>query len=430
MASGRSSLRAECRSGLLRVLHVTITATVIGAPARAQSTAAASYPLADDVRGAVVPPEFFGMHLLSVWSPGTVWPPVPVGMYRLLNATPRWHDLHLTRGRWADDTQAGTGMSRIHAALLFRDQNAPGVPAVYTLAGGDRAHASGFPRWLGSARADTIAEWRRYVREVGTRFRGRILHWEVWNEPDCVCSYGGDTRLLVELTRAAAQELRAIDPRNRIISPAFTDTGLRHMERFLAAGGGAHVDVIAWHQDNSATPERDTTKIRQVRDMLRTHGLAHLPLWTTEGHARLRAGGDAAAIAARTHLVLWLFGVKSFHWYAWDILDYGSAFPGPWVTLARPRALDTPTEAGIAYREIARWMTGARVEDLTIDRDLWIVRLRLATGAPAWIVWRTGNRSASFAVPPAVTVMQTLDGRTRPWQGATHQPTERPVLFR
>ncbi len=238
------------------------------------------------------------------------------------------------------------------------------------------------------------------------------------------------TRLLVELTRAAAQELRAIDPRNRIISPAFTDTGLRSMEAFLAAGGGAHVDIFAWHQDNSATPERDTAKIERVRRMMREHGVAHLPLWTTEGDPRLRARGDAAAITARTLLVLWLFGVKSFHWYAWDILDYGSDFPGPWVTLAQPGRLGLPSVAGIAYRQIARWMVGSRVEDLSIDGNVWIVRLRLAEGAPAWIVWRSGRRGSSFVVPTGVSVIQTLDGSTRPWQGARYAPTEQPVLFR
>ena len=31
--------------------------------------------------------------------------------------------------------------------------------------------------------------------------------------------------------------------------------------------------------------------------------------------------------------MLWLYGVSSFSWYAWDVVDYGPDHPGPWVTL-------------------------------------------------------------------------------------------------
>jgi hypothetical protein len=406
----------------------TLPATALAASA-SPSAAAGSYPLPDDVRGVVIPATFFGMHLVSVWAPGTVWPPVPVGVYRLLNATPRWHALHEARTRFADDQAAGSGLSRIYAALLFRDQNGSSAAPIYTLGGGDGAAPSGFPTWLRGARADTLAEWRRYVRTVGTRFRGQIRHWEIWNEPDCPCAYGGTTAQLVALTRAAAEELRAIDPANRILAPAFTQFGLDDMDAFLAAGGGAHVDVITWHQDNAAVPERDTTLIERVRGMMTRHGVGHLPLWTTEGHPRLARGGDPVAVMARTHLVLWLFGVKSFHWYAWDIGEY-TDIAGPWVTLTERGHADRPTAAGRAYGVVARWLTGARVDALDIDGSRWVVTLTMPDGRPGWIVWRAGPDAAEFAVPAAATRVHTLDGAERAWSGGAFSPVERPVLFR
>ena len=30
-----------------------------------------------------------------------------------------------------------------------------------------------------------LAAWERYVRETVEHFRGRITHYEIWNEPDC-----------------------------------------------------------------------------------------------------------------------------------------------------------------------------------------------------------------------------------------------------
>jgi hypothetical protein len=381
------------------------------------------------VRADVVPAELFGMHLLSPWSPGTVWPIAPVGLYRMVAATPRWCHLHLEGNRWAENPEAGTGLSRIRAVLDFRDEFAPDVPAMYTLGGGGDGRVGGFPAWLATSGADTLEAWRSFVREVGTRFRGRIRYWEVWNEPDSRTFYSGTVRQLVELTRIAAQELRAIDPANVIVGPAFTESGLAMMEAFLAAGGARDLDVLAWHQDNGARPEQDTVRIQAVRRMMEAHGVGHLPLWTTEGHARMEPGGDPAAIVARTYLVLWLYGVSSFSWYAWDVVDYGPDHPGPWVTLVTLNAA-IPSAAGVAYAEVARWLTGARVVDLRIEGPLWTVELARPDGGPAWIVWHTGPGSRSFAVPEPVRFMTTLDGATTPWSGGVHLATGRPVLFR
>ena len=29
-----------------------------------------------------------------------------------------------------------------------------------------------------------IELWRRYVRVLGNRYKGKIKYWEIWNEPD------------------------------------------------------------------------------------------------------------------------------------------------------------------------------------------------------------------------------------------------------
>lgn len=380
-----------------------------------------------DVRDRVIPPEYFGLSLVSPWAERTVWPAVPVGLYRLINATPRWHELHTGRNRWADDPAKGTGLSRIDAVLHFRDIHSPETPAMFTLGGGDEQVRGGFPPWLEPG--DTLEQWRRYVRLVGERYRGRIRYWEVWNEPDFPLFYSGTTEQLVELTRIAAEELRAIDRNNVIIAPSFTEHGLRPMKAFLAAGGGKHVDVIAWHQDNAAVPETDTVKIQAVRRVMQDRGVSHLPLWTTEGHARLERGGDPAAIVARTYLVLWAYGVRSFSWYAWDIHDYGKLDPGPWVTLVERDRPDVPTAAGIAYGEVLRWMRGARMRSLDIEGDVWSIALTLADGHNAWVVWRTGAARTRYVLPAGVTMLRTLGGITQTLTSPEYMPTRRPVLL-
>jgi hypothetical protein len=378
-----------------------------------------------------IPSTFFGMHLISVWVPGTVWPPVPIGLYRLVDATPRWHHLSLSPGELHDDKVGGGGVSRIYAALLFRDRFGPGTPALYTLGGGgddlrDGVWGGGWPQWLVT---DSLDAWRSYVRTLGTRFKGDIRYWEVWNEPDCTCFYQGTPEMLAELTRIAAEELRAIDPSNVIIAPAFTEesVGLGMMDDFLKAGGGRYVDIMAWHQLNRAEPEQDTTRIKEVLKIMERNGVGHLPLWTTEGHSLTKPGADDAAILARTYLTLWLYGVQSFSWYAWDMYEYdplpGEA-AGPWVYLVEHGRRDQPTAAGVAYGELYRWMVGATVRSAEIKTGRWVVELDRG-----WIVWQTGTRPVPWAVPGAVERVLHLDGsETLP--GTEHTPTARPVFFR
>lgn len=375
-----------------------------------------------------VPPLFFGMHLVKAWLPGVEWPATPFGLYRMVDATPRWHDLSTGPGRWADDTHAGTGMTRIEAVLLFRDRHGTGTPALYTLGGGgERVNGrwqGGWPAWF-TARTDTLAEWRRFVREVGTRFDGRITYWEIWNEPDCVCFYVGSVARLVELTRIAREELRAINPHNRIVAPAFTDEGLRMMDAFYAAGGGQWVDIVAWHQLNRFPPESDTAHINAVHEILRRHGLSDKPLWTTEGHSVAHRGTSDAAILARTYLTLWLYGVSSFSWYAWDFPEYGpvQGLEGiQWVTLTDHDYRVRP--AGIAYRELYDWLVGSRVTSFDVRGDTWLVGTDRG-----WIVWAAGTRVDPWPVPAGVQRLRRLDGTAHEWNGSTYTPGPEPVFF-
>jgi hypothetical protein len=413
---------------LLGILLLVLLGCSRGSPASISGPDAVG-PVHDvsSLRDGEIPLSFFGMHLVSAWSRGTTWPDAPIGVYRLHGATPRWDDLHTGPGRWADDAIAGSGLSRIDAVLLFRERHAPAAIPLYVIGGANNT-PGGFPAWV--ARGDTLAAWREHVRMLGHRYRGRIRHWEVWNEPDCTCFYGGSIPMLARLTEAAAEELRAIDPANVVVSPSFTDGGIRLMAQFLGAGGGRHVDIFAWHQNNHSVPERDSTAIRRVRKIMAANGVGHLPLWTTEGHSNLNPGGDAAGILARTYLTLWAYGVTNFSWYAWDVYDYGPAFPGPWVTLVERGKRDTPTEAGRAYGEIARWMVGARMTEVETSREgTWIVTLDRPAGK-AWAIWTTAERPKAVRIPAGVTRVRTLDGGIRDASHDTmYTPTARPVLF-
>lgn len=392
---------------------------------RTMALTASAMP-SSDAEQRVVPASFFGMHAVGLGAHHS-WPSVPFGVYRLMDATPRWHALHTSPNRWSSDVSRGTGLDRIRYVLDVRDANAPAVAALYTIAGGPDG---GFPPWLKRAksRQDTLHAWQTHVRRMGSAFRGRIRYWEIWNEFDCACFYRGGIDLLVELTRVAREELIAIDPTNVIVAPPVTSKGVLHLRAFLRAGGGRYVDVIAWHPDLPSRPETDTATIRRIRGALREQKLTHLPLWATEGHAAAEDGVDPAAIVVRSYIILWATGHANFSWYAWDITDYGDR--RSWVTLSNRGRPDQPAAAAAGYRAAYDWLVGHRIVHVGTAGDTWVASIARSDGRSAWIVWAAGRNVRPFVVPPGVHALYRIDGSSAPLApGDSYRPTTSPVLL-
>jgi hypothetical protein len=399
---------------------------IAAAPAASAAPDPVPDRLAERMRGRTVERSFFGLHLLSVGVHG-VWPDVPFGIYRTWDGVYRWHTMRPARGRWY-----GWGLDQLDQVAALVDGRAE---MMFTLAGG--GPNGGFPPWLDPNARNRSAihdEWRTYVRTVGQRMRGKVRYWEVWNEIDCTCFFEGPVDLLVELTDIAARELKAIDPRNVVLSAVNSEPGSALFDRYLAAGGARNVDIVAWHVDTPAVPERDTAKIRGMRSTMARHGAGHLPLWTTEGHTRSFAGAtpaDDAAILARHHLVLWTHGSENFSWYGWDVWDYGE-YQGNrhWVRVTERTAPARKTAAGVAYGVLGQWLVGASVRSLQIDGTLWQVEIERPGGYRGTIAWHAEGPARSIQVPAGATRRRTLDGRsTAVRAGQPYLTTRSPVLF-
>jgi hypothetical protein len=346
-----------------------------------------------------IPATYFGMHV-NKWGTFTRWPSeLGFGLVRLWDTGTRWSNLEPSPGVW--------NWSRmdyyVNAAVAAHEQ------VLYTL---------GMPpQWASSAPTDaksgadappaSMAQWRAYVRTVATRYRGRIHDWEIWNEVNAAF-YTGSAGELVRLTAAARQELKAVDPRNVVLSPDFTRAGLPLLSRFLTAGGGRFIDALSVHAYPGMTPEADAPFFAAVRDIMRRAGVGAVPLWNTEGATGTPTSSGAAAggLLARAYLVEWLWGVRTFDWYAWD-LPIGSP-------LSQPDHL-TPTTAGLAYERIGAWLRGARMLGSSRSASgTWTITLERSDGSLVHAVWNT-HGPATFTPPRAwaATRTQTLAGSTR-----------------
>ncbi len=341
-----------------------------------------------------VPDHFFGMHMLKL---GThmQWPALGFRTLRLWDTGTAWRHLQPNGPQW--DWNA-TGPRRLDLYVNHALKNDPGARLVYTL-GQTPQWASSTPSLVGRYGAGAtgmpvdMAHWRDYVRTLANRYRGRITHWELWNEPDFQGFFTGGPARMVELARIAREELMAADPANKLIAPGVSEgQGMAWLNDFLAAHGGRYVDIIAAHWYVGTQPESVLPKLRNLRALVDGYGLGHLPLWVTEGGPGCdSAAGPCASFAPtpqqirgtgpRTLFTLWAAGAQNFDHYFLER-------PGLLTQLVGSD-YKTPTEAGSAWREAVAWLRGAQVGDAyRVAGKVHVLHLS-RNGSPAIVLWST-----------------------------------------
>lgn len=378
-------------------------------------SAAPCLPSADRTPSAPLSRTFFGMH---IHRPHSVWPSLngSLGAVRIWDTAAQWADVNPAKGvfQWA---ALDYHVSRARAN---------GADVIMTL--------GRTPRWASARPAEPSAYgpgqaaepaldqyWQDWVRAVATRYQGKIRYWEIWNEPNDPAFFSGSAEKLVDLSRQAYTILKTSDPQNQVLSPSPYE--ISYLDYYLSLGGGAVADVIGYHFYLDEAPEALANwYIPRVWAVLEAHGQAAKPLWNTEGgYLRPVIPGPktlsddlGAAYLARTYLLNWAGGVSRFYFYAWD---------NHTTTNIELTAADdaTLTTAGVAYRELAGWLLGARLTDLSVDESgVWIVAFDQATGDRAHIVWRTST-TVTFDPPAAWNVKstRTLSGARRSLAGRT-----------
>lgn len=381
---------------------------------------------------AAVPRTYFGVHIHRLTTP---WPAVDnqIGTIRFWDCEGcQWAEVNTAPGVYDWDVLD----ARVAAAQAY------GADIVMNL--------GRTPRWA-SARPDEpspyglgqAAEpaddqvWRDWVTAVGSRYQGQIAYWEVWNEPNDTDFYSGSIPKLVDLARQAREILLAIDPANQMVTPSPYEVGW--LDAYLAAGGGEVADVIGFHfyQPPGGDPPQLLYRviIPSVQEVLAANGQQGKPLWDTEaGWLALDSGNgllpDEVAVGymGQRLLLEWARGVDRMLFYAWDNHGVMSVE----TTLADEATL---TPAGVAYGEMAGWLTGATMTGLTVDENgTWVVTLTLADGTAGYVVWNpayTSTAPLDFAIPAAwgVAVRRDLAGGMVPLAGGAVGVEQRPFLL-
>lgn len=364
--------------------------------------------------------DYFGLHIHRLgraqpWLPGgerlSKWPSVSFGTWRLWDAYVSWPYLQPERSRW-DFSLLDKYLSLARAKQVKVLMPLGLVPA---WASARPQEKSGYAPGNAAPPAE-VDDWRRMVRRVVARSKGRVEAYELWNEVNLRQFYTGSPEQLIELARVMHEEVKRGDPAALVVSPSFTNgtEGVRALDRYLALGGGDFADVIAFHfYTPHGAPEAMLVVVAEVRAVMRAHGIADKPLWNTESgfwienkHQPVRSAGlvegwevhdeaTAAAFLARALIVARHAGIARFYWYAWDNIDMGLTEAGS----------GEPKLAAQAYAQTVAWLRG---RDLSCSREthgLWHCSL---DGGQAAVLWAEA-RDLSWQAPVGVTLGDAID---------------------
>lgn len=117
---------------------------------------------------------------------------------------------------------------------------------------------------------------------LALRYRGRVAHWELWNEPDHPHGWGESLALYVERVLApGASALRVASPECSVILGGLASH--QNLNGVYRAGGGPYFDIASVH----FYPTRPFARLarnamREARRALAAHGDGQKPLWLTE----------------------------------------------------------------------------------------------------------------------------------------------------
>ena len=189
------------------------------------------------------------------------------------------------------------------------------------------------PAWdpdVSPADDETLDYWARYVERTVTEFKGKLLHWQVWNEPN----YGfwkpaSNPRDYTELLRRSYIAAKKVDPNVRIIGVNCSGIDLEFSEQVFRYGGLDYCDILAYQPYRIAPEVGHFEEVAALRELVGRFG-EQRPIWFTEvgwgsEHFPFRDANDflaerpmrkQAAFLVRYMTIIQAVGIDKVFWFS------------------------------------------------------------------------------------------------------------------
>jgi hypothetical protein len=131
---------------------------------------------------------------------------------------------------------------------------------------------------------ETLQAWQNYIRALSCHFKGRVTHWEIWNEPDITAFWQPakpDPREYLRLIQLTGAIIRAEIPDAKIgaCSSGIVST---YVTALIKAGVGKEIDFFCVHAYRILLEKDYPSEIAALRRLFDAHGGAQVKLWQGE----------------------------------------------------------------------------------------------------------------------------------------------------
>jgi polysaccharide biosynthesis protein PslG len=175
-----------------------------------------------------------------------------------------------------------------------------------------------------------LRDYALFCTEIAGHFRGRIGHWECWNEPN-IEFLSGTIPEFADLQKTLAVAVRRADPDARVLFGATAGVDLPFIARCYEQGVRDYFDIMAVHPYQWDATFNDgwfVAKLTSLRELMDQWGDREKPIWLNELGWATSDPKITEDVQARllvqcfvTTLTLAHLGVERTFWFA--VKDWG-----------------------------------------------------------------------------------------------------------
>jgi hypothetical protein len=360
-----------------------------------------------------IQPTFFGMHLNKMDSfPAKV----PIGSLRLWGTGTGWSHICPTGpncnwrrfDNWLESAKRNGITDVVYTFGKVPEWTSAGLP------GKPETATWGVfpPKDLTADGGGSDATWIAFVKDIVAHNQhldsshAKIKYWGIWNEPSAGNFWRGTPEQLVRMAKDAYPIIKAADPNALVLSPELAAIGRLHddwFDNYVSAGGGAYIDVVAFHGYATArdgvgdirdapdhphpVPEEILKAINHVKEKVARHPeLRGKPLWNSEcswaitSEANWKSDDQQQAYIGRFYVLQAWAGIARVYWYMYDPNGENGCCG------AMIHTNGSETAAAPAYREVYKWLLGRTVSSCSPNGHIWTCSLE-GSAYKGRIVW-------------------------------------------
>lgn len=151
--------------------------------------------------------------------------------------------------------------------------------------------------WVPVFDEEAMKAWLAYTEKLAEHFKGRVTHWEIWNEPNIKGFWKPGEPDAAAYTRLVAQTaplIRAKVPGAVIIGCGFAGVPHGYFKTCLENGLAKHVDKVSYHPYRPIPEQGYDEDVGKLRSLLKEYNAAHIGLWQGENGCPSQKGSAGA----------------------------------------------------------------------------------------------------------------------------------------